>query len=119
MASNYDNPYANNAYPNSAYPNNAANPYPNSAYPNNAANPHQYNPNQNPYANAYAQSPALVQSSVLNQTYLWMTGGLCLTAIVALAVSSSPELLYLIYSNTFLLFGLLIAEIAMVFIISA
>ena len=108
MSSDYNNPYANNAYPNSGYANNPVNPY-------------QYNPNpnQNPYANAYAQSPALVQSSVLNQTYLWMTGGLCLTAIIALAVSSSPDLLYLIYSNPFVLFGLMIAEIAMVFIISA
>jgi FtsH-binding integral membrane protein len=106
MASNYDNPYADNAYPNSTYPNNAANPY-------------QYNPNPNPnpYNNAYAQSATLVHSSVLNQTYLWMTGGLCLTAIIALAVFNSPSLTALA-SNSIIWFGLFIAEIALVFVIS-
>ncbi len=127
MSSNYDNPYANNAYPNSTYSNSAYpnstypnSTYPNSAYPNNAANPYPYNasPNQNPYTNAYAQSLPLVQSTVLHQTYLWMTGGLCLTAIVALVVSQS-FLEPLILSNPLLLFGLIIAELAMVFILSA
>jgi uncharacterized protein len=107
MSSNYNNPYPNNAYPNSAYPQNAANPY-----------PYNPNPNQNPYNNAYGQSATFVQSTVLNQTYLWMTGGLCLTAIVALAVSQS-FLEILILSNPWLLFGLIIAELALVFIISA
>src|SRR5262245_9460756 len=100
MSSNYNNPYPNSTYPNSAYPNNA---YPNNAYPNGTANP--YNPpiNQNPY-NTYAQSPGLVQSSVLNQTYTWMTGGLCLTAVIALAVSQS-FLADLVFSNPLIFFG--------------
>ena len=114
MSSNYNNPYPNSAYPNNAYPNSA---YPNNAYPNNAANPY-YNPppNQNPYINAYAQSPILVQSNVLNQTYMWMTGGLCLTAVIALAVFQSGLLLTL---NPIVWFGLIIAELALVFVISA
>ncbi len=104
MSSNYNNPYAN-----SAYPNGAANPY----------NPNP-NPNQNPYNNAYGQNAVLAhQTSVLNQAYLWMTGGLCLTAIIALAVSNSISLEYLIYTNPILLIGLIVAEFAMVFIISA
>jgi FtsH-binding integral membrane protein len=124
MSSNYNNPYANNAYPNSTYPNSTADPYannayPNSTYPNSTANPHPYNSNQNPYNNAYAQSAALVQSSILHQTYLWMTGGLCLTAIIALAVSQSFLLETLLLSNPMVLFGLILAELAMVFIISA
>src|SRR5947207_12276338 len=106
MSSNYNNPYPNSAYPNNAYPNSA---YPNNAYPNNAANPY-YNPppNQNPYNNAYAQSPILVQSNVLNQTYMWMTGGLCLTAVIALAVFQSGLLLTL---NPIVWFGLIIVEL--------
>ena len=108
MSSNYNDQYANSAYPNNAYPNNTANPY-NS----------NINSNQNPYNNAYGQNPVLAhQNSVLNQAYLWMTGGLCLTALIALAVSNSIGLETLIYTNPILLIGLIIAEIAMVFIIS-
>jgi uncharacterized protein len=108
VSSNYNDQYANSAYPNAAYPNNAANPY--------NANPI---PNQNPYNNAYGQNPVIAhQTSVLNQAYLWMTGGLCLTAIIALAVSNSLSLELLIYSNPIVLIGLIIAELAMVFIIS-
>lgn len=131
MSSNYNNPYPNSAYPNNAYPNGAYpnganpndaypnNPYQNSAYPNNAANP--YNPplNQNPYSNAYAQSPAFVQSNVLNQTYMWMTAGLCLTAVIALVVSQSGYLSDLVYTMPIIWIGFLIAELALVFGISA
>jgi FtsH-binding integral membrane protein len=110
MSSNYNNPYANNPYPNSAYPNSAANPYQNSYDPNSG-------PNQNPYNNAYAQSVSLVQSNVLNQTYLWMTGGLCLTAVVALVVSQS-FFVDLLLNSSIVWIGLIIAEVALVFFIS-
>ena len=105
MSSNYNNPYTNSAYPNSTYPNNTANTY----------NPP---PNQNPYNNAYAQSPTLVQSNVLNQTYMWMTGGLCLTAIIALALSQSVSAEWLL-ANSMVWIGFVIAELALVVIISA
>jgi FtsH-binding integral membrane protein len=111
--SNYNNPYADNAYPNSAYPN--------SAYPNGTANP--YGPNPNPYNNAYAQSAILAhQNSVLGQSFLWMTGGLCLTAIVALAVSQAifqSDSLALLLLNPIVWIGLIIAELALVMVISA
>jgi FtsH-binding integral membrane protein len=123
MSSNYNNPYSNSPYPNSAYPNSAYpngaypnNPYPNSAYPNNTTNTYNPPPNQNPYYNAYAQSPTLTQSNVLNQTYMWMTGGLCLTAIIALVVSGSGIFLAL---NPIVWFGLIIAELGLVIVISA
>ena len=102
MSSNYNNPYTNSAYPKSAYPNDAANTY----------NPP---PDQNPYNDAYAQIPILVQSNVLNQTYMWMTGGLCLTAVIALAMSQSG----LLSLNPIIWFGLIIVELALVVVISA
>jgi len=105
MSSNYNNPYASSPYPNSAYPNNA-----------DAANTYNPPPDQDPYNNAYAQNLTLVQSNVLNQTYTWMTGGLCLTAVIAFAVSQSS----IIYNiNLIVWFGLIIAELALVAIISA
>jgi FtsH-binding integral membrane protein len=104
MSSNYNNPYSNS-------------PYPNSAYPNSTANTHNPPPNQNPYYNAYAQSPTLVQSNVLNQTYMWMTGGLCLTAIIALVVSQSR--IFFTLNNPIIWFGLIIAELGLVVVISA
>ena len=106
MSSNYVNPYAQNVYPNSTQANDAANPY-------------QYspNPNQNPYNNAYAQSTILAhQNSVLGQSFLWMTGGLCLTGIIALAASQSGIFFHL---SSIVWFGLIIAEFALVYFISA
>jgi FtsH-binding integral membrane protein len=122
MSSNYNNPYANNAYPNNAYPNNTYpnGAYPNSAYPNNAPNP--YSPNPNPYNSAYAQNAILAhQNSVLGQSFLWMTGGLSVTAVISLvlsqAVLQSASLASLLF-NPIVWIGLIIAEIALVMIIS-
>ena len=59
------------------------------------------------------------ERSLLRNVYLWMTGGLALTAVVALGVASSPDLLRAIASSRLLFFGLLIAELALVVFLSA
>jgi len=55
----------------------------------------------------------------IRSVYNWMAIGLALTGFVAFYVSSTPALLNLIFRNQVLFFGLIIAELALVFIISA
>jgi len=55
----------------------------------------------------------------IRSVYNWMAIGLALTGFVAFYVSSTPALLNLIFRNRVLFFGLIIAELALVFTISA
>ena len=55
----------------------------------------------------------------IRSVYNWMAIGLALTGFVAFYVASTPVLLNLIYRNQILFFGLIIAELALVFTISA
>lgn len=52
------------------------------------------------------------------QVYGWMTCGLFLTAFVAWYASRTPVLLQFIFSNQITFFGLIIAQLALVFVIS-
>jgi uncharacterized protein len=61
----------------------------------------------------------LRERSILRNVYLWMTGGLALTGVVALGVASSPALIRAIVSSRFLFLGLLFGEIALVWVLSA
>jgi FtsH-binding integral membrane protein len=56
---------------------------------------------------------------VFSQVYLLMTLGLVVTAIVAAWVSVTPSLLKLIYSNWWVSIGLMVAQIALVIVLSA
>jgi len=55
----------------------------------------------------------------IRSVYNWMAIGLALTGFVSFYVASTPSLLNLIYRNQILFFGLIIAELALVFTISA
>jgi FtsH-binding integral membrane protein len=55
----------------------------------------------------------------IRSVYNWMAIGLALTGFVAFYVSNTPALLNLILGNQILFFGLIIAELALVFTISA
>jgi hypothetical protein len=59
------------------------------------------------------------ERSLLRNVYLWMTGGLGLTAVVALGVASNPDLVRAILSSRLLFFGLLFGELALVWFLSA
>ncbi|MBG3129908.1 Bax inhibitor-1/YccA family protein [Proteus mirabilis] len=52
------------------------------------------------------------------QVYGWMTVGLLLTAFVALYVASSETLLSMIFSSKIVFFGLIIAQLGLVFVLS-
>jgi FtsH-binding integral membrane protein len=58
-------------------------------------------------------------SAFLWKVYAWMAIGLGLTAVVAYLVSGSPELLRTLVLNRLVFFALIIAELGLVFFISA
>ncbi len=50
----------------------------------------------------------------MSRVYGWMTGGLCLTGVVAWNVSGNPQLVQTIFGNPMLLWGLVIAQLGAV-----
>ncbi|HEY3204329.1 MAG TPA: Bax inhibitor-1/YccA family protein [Thermoanaerobaculia bacterium] len=58
-------------------------------------------------------------TTFLRKVYGWMAVGLGITATVALGVASTPALAQAIFGNKLLFFGLIIAELGLVFYLSA
>jgi len=58
-------------------------------------------------------------TAFLRKVYGWMCLGLAITTIVALGVQSTPSLQRAIFANPILFFGLVIAELVMVFSLAA
>ena len=58
-------------------------------------------------------------NSFIRSVYNWMGIGLGLTGLIAYFVGNSPTMVQMIYSNTLLFFGLIAAELGMVFYLSA
>ena len=58
-------------------------------------------------------------TAFLRKVYGWMFVGLVVTAAVALAVAGSPSIAQAVFANRFLFFGLMIAELGLVFYLSA
>lgn len=61
----------------------------------------------------------LAFSSVVNKVYVWMTMALVLTGLTAYYVAGNESLLYSIIGSRAVLLGMLIGEIALVWILSA
>lgn len=57
--------------------------------------------------------------SILKNVYMWMTLGLAITGVVALFVASSPALMQAIVGNTILFILIIVAELGLVFYLSA
>lgn len=55
---------------------------------------------------------------LMRKVYLWMTLALAITGFTAFFVASSPALLQAIYTNKIVFWGLIIGELALVFIVS-
>ncbi len=58
-------------------------------------------------------------SAFLWKVYGWMAVGLGLTAVVAFVVAGSPEILSVLVGNRLVFFGLILAELGLVFFLSA
>ena len=58
-------------------------------------------------------------NSFIRSVYNWMAAGLGLTGVVAFYISNSEAMLQVIFGNPLIFFGLIIAELGMVFYLSA
>jgi len=56
--------------------------------------------------------------SFMYAVYAWMAAALSVTAVVAYAVATTPHMIRTLYSSPFLLFGIFIAQIALVVMLS-
>ncbi|MBP5319306.1 MAG: Bax inhibitor-1/YccA family protein [Paludibacteraceae bacterium] len=81
--------------------------------------------NENEYLNstqsgAYAAEEwAVAQRKLMRNVYWWMTLAMALTGLVAYEVAASASIMTAIFTNNLLFYGLLIGELALVFILSA
>lgn len=62
---------------------------------------------------------SLAIGQFMSKVYLWMTGGILLTAMISMWFISNEEMMYSIMSNKMYFYGLIIAEFALVIWISA
>ena len=60
-----------------------------------------------------------ISRTFINRVYRWMTLALLISGFTALYTASSPNLTSFIFGSKFVFYGLLIAELALVFILSA
>jgi FtsH-binding integral membrane protein len=65
------------------------------------------------------QRQEVLVNDFVRSVYNWMCIGLGLTALMALYVSSSETMMRLVFANRLIFFGLIIAELALVFSISS
>ena len=56
---------------------------------------------------------------LMRKVYVWMTLALAITGFTAYGVATSPGILQVIYGNSWMMWGLIIAELALVFGVSA
>ncbi len=73
----------------------------------------------NPNALPAQPAQAVRERSLLRNVYLWMTGGLALTAVVAMGVASNPDFVRSLLSRPFLFFALMLVELGLVWFLSA
>lgn len=72
---------------------------------------------QQELGNGFAVSEAF--PALMRKVYVWMTMALAISGVTAYGVASSPNLLYLILNNRILFFGIIIAELVLVWKISS
>lgn len=63
--------------------------------------------------------PVVAVNQFVRSTYNWMAAGLAITGLTAYSTANSEALIRLIFGNSILFFGLIIAELVLVFSLSA
>jgi FtsH-binding integral membrane protein len=63
-------------------------------------------------------SSPVSETNIVNQSFAWMFGGLMLTALASFVVASKNSLANLVLTNNIVFFGLIIAELVLVFFLS-
>ncbi|MGK3123668.1 Bax inhibitor-1 family protein [Candidatus Pantoea formicae] len=72
----------------------------------------------------YPRNDSIVQQAstglqtYMAQVYGWMTCGLLLTAFVSFFAANDPRVMFFIFANRFVFFGLIIAQLGLVFVLS-
>ena len=56
--------------------------------------------------------------SVFRKVYVWMTLALCITGLTAMVVANNDRIIYELLQNSLLFWGIIIAELVLVFVIS-
>jgi FtsH-binding integral membrane protein len=77
-----------------------------------------YNSSTPPWISASTADVEFRTRAFIRSVYMWMAGGLVLTALAALWVISSPMMRALVLGNPIVMFGLIIAEIGIVIVMS-
>lgn len=75
--------------------------------------------NTSSYKNYTDEVAKSSKATLFRNVYIWMSLALVLTAVTALVVANSPAMAYTIITNKILFYGLLIGELALVWILSA
>ncbi|HEY6140104.1 MAG TPA: Bax inhibitor-1/YccA family protein [Thermoanaerobaculia bacterium] len=77
-----------------------------------------YNTSNPPWISASTAELEFRTRAFIRSVYMWMAGGLILTAVAALWVISSPMMRALVLGNPIVMFGLIIAELGIVVVMS-
>ncbi len=77
-----------------------------------------YNQSYDPAAYR-SESRSVSFPAVMRNVYLWMTFALVMTGLTAAAVATQPQLIQAIFANKLVFWGLMIAELGLVFYLSA
>ena len=78
-----------------------------------------YNQNYNSYDTTYYGSSSTTFPAVMKNVYMWMCFALAMTGLTAAAVATQPQIIYAIFTNQLVFWGLMIAELGLVFYFSA
>ena len=73
------------------------------------------------WANPAVPSQAEINSAftaAMGRVYLWMTGGLALTAVVAMSIAANPALQERVFGNGWTVIGLIVGQLGLVWLIS-
>lgn len=76
-------------------------------------------PQQYPSSAAYAQQVARENATFMRKVYAIMAGGLTATAVASVVVASSETLMRMVFGNPIVFYGLLVAELVMVWSFSS
>lgn len=72
--------------------------------------------NEVEYVKSFEQS---VATTVLKNVYLWMCAALAISGLTAMVVAKNPAILSMIFANNFTVWGLLLAELGLVWYLSS
>ena len=64
------------------------------------------------------ESRKAVVAELMRNVYLWMTGGLAVTGVIAWLVAGSPTLIQFFFGSKVMFWGLMIAELVLVFVLN-